>query len=112
MNIHKMEVAINISYFICNNAAKITETTDQKYFVCAVLSRLVMSDSATPWTVTCQAPLSMGILEARILEWVAMPSSRGIFPIQGSNLRLLCLLRWQAGFSTTSTTWEALRNNS
>ena len=24
-----------------------------------------------------QAPLSMGILQARILEWVAMPSSRG-----------------------------------
>ena len=30
-----------------------------------------------PWTVACQAPLSMGILQARILEWVAMPSSRG-----------------------------------
>ena len=28
-------------------------------------------------TVACQAPLSMGILQARILEWVAMPSSRG-----------------------------------
>ena len=26
--------------------------------------------------VACQAPLSMGILQARILEWVAMPSSR------------------------------------
>ena len=25
----------------------------------------------TPWTVACQAPLSMGILQARILEWVA-----------------------------------------
>jgi len=31
----------------------------------------------TPETVPCQAPLSMGILQARILEWVAMPSSRG-----------------------------------
>ena len=30
-----------------------------------------------PWTVAQQAPLSMGILQARILEWVAMPSSRG-----------------------------------
>ena len=30
-----------------------------------------------PWTVACQAPLSMGILQAGILEWVAMPSSRG-----------------------------------
>ena len=31
----------------------------------------------TPWTVACQDPLSMGILRARILEWVAMPSSKG-----------------------------------
>ena len=26
---------------------------------------------------SCQAPLPMGILQARILDWVAMPSSRG-----------------------------------
>ena len=32
---------------------------------------------ATLWTIACQAPLSMGILQTRILEWVAMPSSRG-----------------------------------
>ena len=32
---------------------------------------------ATLWTVAHPAPLSMGILQARILEWVAMPSSRG-----------------------------------
>ena len=25
----------------------------------------------------CQAPLSMGILQARIVEWVAMSSSKG-----------------------------------
>ena len=30
----------------------------------------------TPWTVAHQAPLSMGILQARILKWIAMPSSR------------------------------------
>ena len=28
-------------------------------------------------TVACQAPLSMGILQTRILEWAAMTSSRG-----------------------------------
>ena len=38
----------------------------------------------TPWTVTCQALLSMEILQTRILEWVAMPSLQGIFPTQGS----------------------------
>ena len=30
---------------------------------------------ATLWTVACQAPLSVGMLQARILEWVAVPSS-------------------------------------
>ena len=31
----------------------------------------------TPWTVGRQAPLFVGIHQARILEWVAMPFSRG-----------------------------------
>ena len=51
----------------------------------------------TQWTVACQAPLSMGILQASILEWVAMPFPQGIFPTQESNLCLLCLLDWLAG---------------
>ena len=44
-----------------------------------VLSRSVMSDSLPPHGLhpTRQAPLSMGILQARILESVAMPFSRG-----------------------------------
>jgi len=28
----------------------------------------------TPWTIACQAPLVHRILQARILEWVTMPS--------------------------------------
>ena len=32
---------------------------------------------ATPRTVAHQAPLSMGISQARVLEWVAMPFTRG-----------------------------------
>ena len=31
----------------------------------------------TPWSVACQAPLSVEILQARILEWGASPFSRG-----------------------------------
>ena len=42
-----------------------------------MLSCSVLSDSVTPWTIARQAPLSMGIPQARILEWVAMSSSRG-----------------------------------
>ena len=34
---------------------------------------------ASPWTVACHAPVSIGILQARILEWLAMPFSRGSF---------------------------------
>ena len=48
----------------------------------------------------CSPPGSSvhGILQARVLEWVAMPSSRGVFPTQGSNLpSLISLLLWQAG---------------
>ena len=39
----------------------------------------------------CSPPGSsvLGILQARILEWVAMSSTRGIFPTQGLNLGLL-----------------------
>ena len=37
---------------------------------------------ATPWTVAYQAP-PHGILQARILEWVATPSSRGSSPPKG-----------------------------
>ena len=56
-----------------------------------------MSDCATLWTVAPQVPLSMGILQARILEWVVMPSSRGSYW-----LRHLPALA--AGFFTTSAT--------
>ena len=46
-----------------------------------VLSRFSgVSLFATPWTVAHQAPLSMGILQVRILEWVLMPFSRGYSP--------------------------------
>ena len=42
----------------------------------------------TAWTAAHQAPLSIGILQARILEWVVMPSSRRIFPTHRSNFGL------------------------
>ena len=42
----------------------------------------------TPWTVASQTPLSMGILHSRILEWVAMPSSRGSFQPRSPTLQV------------------------
>ena len=59
---------------------------------------------ATLWTVACQAPLSMGILPARILEWVAIPSFRG-FSQPRDWTRISCI----AGeFFTIWATREAL----
>ena len=65
----------------------------------------------TPWTVTHQAPLSMGILQARILEWVAMPSSRGSSqPRDWTSISSISCIgdALAGGFFTTSATWEAL----
>ena len=58
----------------------------------------------TPWTVAAQAPLSMGILQARILEWVAMSFSRdSSWPRK--QIRVSCI----AGrFLTSWATIEAL----
>ena len=44
-----------------------------------MLSHLVMSDSLQPHGIAHQAPLPMGILQARILEWVAISFSIGNF---------------------------------
>ena len=45
--------------------------------LCTVLSRSAMSNSLWPHGCSPPGSLSLGILQARILEWVAMPSSRG-----------------------------------
>ena len=46
----------------------------------------------TPWTVAHQASLSMGILQARILEWVACPPL-GDLPNPGMEPRFPTLQR-------------------
>ena len=46
---------------------------------CAVLSLNHVQLFVTPWTIVHLAPISMQILQARILGWVGMPSSRGSF---------------------------------
>ena len=49
----------------------------------------------TPWAIACQAPLSMGFPKKN--TGVSSHSLlQGIFPTQGSNLHLVCLLHWQA----------------
>ena len=49
------------------------------------VSRSVISDSATPWTVACQESSVHGFLQAKILEWVAIQYSfPGYFPHAGT----------------------------
>ena len=47
-------------------------------YVCCVLclAASLCPSLATPWTVAHQAPLFMGILQGRILDWIAIPFSR------------------------------------
>ena len=58
----------------------------------SVLSRSVVSDSATSWTVACQASLSLGFFPARILELVAISSSRAFALTNGRGIEILSLL--------------------
>ena len=47
-------------------------------YILSLVTSVLSNSFASPGTVAHQAPLSMGlIVQARILEWVAMPSSRG-----------------------------------
>ena len=58
-------------------------------------------------TVARQAPLSIGLLQARILEWVAMPFSRGSScPRDWTHVSYVSYI---GRFFTTSITWEALQ---
>ena len=74
-----------------------------------------MSAKLLPWCLTlwdprdCSppGPSVLGILQPSILEWVAVPSSRGILLTLGSNRYFLCPSALAGRVFTTSTTWEA-----
>ena len=58
---------------------------------CAVLSHSVVSDSFDPRDCSHQAPPFMGFSRQEYWSGLPFPSPK-IFPIQGSNLYILCLL--------------------
>ena len=60
---------------------------------------------ATPWSLPGSSV--HGILQARALERVAMPSSRGSFWTQGSNPGLLTSPALAGGYLTTGATWAS-----
>ena len=63
---------------------------------CCVLSHVRVCD---PRDCSMSGSSVHGISQARILEWVALSFSRGVFLIQGSNL---WFLHWQADSLTLS----------
>ena len=68
--------------------------TDFSLVVVKLLSRVRLF--ATPWTIYSLPGSSvLGIFQARILQWVGHFLLQGIFPTQGLNPCLLCLLHWQ-----------------
>ena len=54
------------------------QSSEQSASGSQMLSRVLFF--TIPWTVACQAPLSLGVLQARILQWVAISFSRGSCP--------------------------------
>ena len=61
-----------VSYLLCPNSFSLIVLIAM--LCCAVLSHCHVWLFATPWTIARQAPLSVGILQARILEWSPCPS--------------------------------------
>ena len=95
--------------------------TEQCIFICqpnniglylceCICAKLLQSCPALCYPMECSPPDTSvhGILQARILEWVAHALLQGIFPTQGLKLRLLNLPTLTGGFFTTSSTREAI----
>ena len=64
-----------ISYIICIYWLTTLTSSHVKWSKVKYLSRVWLF--VTPWTIAHQVPLPMGILQARILEWVFISFSRG-----------------------------------
>ena len=94
--------------FSSSSFLQILETVPHSFILsyllcCAVLNRWVVSDSLRPHA-TPMAPLSIGILQAGILECAALPSSRG--PSQPRDQSQVS--HTASGFFTVWATREAL----
>ena len=90
---------------LINHSLKKNEQKLNNTIICAKSLRHVQL-FATPWTVARQASLSMGILQARILEWVAMSFSRGSsLPRDQTQVSHIA-----GGFFTVCTTRDAQHN--
>ena len=62
---------------------------------CVWVCSIVSDSFSDPVECSLSSSSVDGILQARILEWVAISSPQGIFPTQRLNSSLLSLLHWQ-----------------
>ena len=90
----------SLGFFTTDSPGKPPSITGDTQLLCH--PRLMLSSFSPPtlWDpMGCihQGPLSMGILQARILEWIARSLLQRIFPTQGLNLKFSHFLHWQAG---------------
>ena len=92
-----LAVMVNSIIFIAVMFYKISNCTLYMWEIYSILSIIFQSESEIPQScptlsdpMDCSPPDSSihGIFQARVLEWVAIAFSRGIFPTQGSNLGL------------------------
>ena len=65
-----------LSFWVCNLILDLMST----YFAVLCLATRSCPTLCNPIDCSCQAPLSMGILQATTLEWVAISFSRGSSP--------------------------------
>ena len=70
-----------------------------------------MSNAETPWTVACQAPLSMGLSSQEYWSGLLCPPP-GRLPNPGIEPESLMSPALAGGFFTSSATWEAHSRNS
>ena len=93
----------NLSLHLCIHIIFFSESFEGKLVTIPIMFIVVSSVTQSCPTLcnpmNCSLPGSSvhGILQARILEWVAL--LQGIFPTQGLSPRLLHLLHWQVGSS-------------
>ena len=86
---------------------KESDTTERLHFVSLPLQSLSRGQLfETPWTVGCQAPLSLGFSRQEYWGGLSCPSP-GDPPNPGIELRSLMSPALAGRFFTTSATWEA-----
>ena len=96
-----------VTYFPVKKEANSISYMIPHLLICAVLNHFsCVQLFETLWTVACQAPLSMGFSRQEYWSGLSCPP-QGDLPNPGiKSLSLICLLHCQAGFLTTSATWE------